>query len=268
MPCSYSFLVLVIGASVEREQLRTNLNIMQDVCFSKIFVVIGLFSSTISSALASLVGSARVLQALARDNLFPFLRIFAWGSKKGDEPRIAVLLAWLIAQSCLFVGNLNMVASLISGFFLLVYCFTNAACFVLRISGMLPSARAQLWLCLACVLTRAILPPGAPNFRPRFKYFTWHTALAGSILCLLILFISGPVYASVSIVVSACCARTTTLFGIGAFFAHKHSRSWQSLVQILLLVWFYVHYTAPITDWGDVTQALIYHQVRSHRSQS
>lgn len=94
----------------------------------------------------------------------------------GDEPRVAVVCVWFIAQACLFIGDLNAVASIISGFFLLVYFFTNFACFVLRITG-------------------------APNFRPRFRYFTWHTALAGALLCFTILFISGALYATIAIIV-------------------------------------------------------------------
>lgn len=136
------------------------------------------------------------------------MKPFGWGSKKGDEPRPAILLAWLIAQAAVFAGNLNAVAAIISGFFLLVYFFTNLACFVLRITG-------------------------APNFRPGFRYFTWHTALAGALLCGFILFISQPVYASLAIIV-------------------------------LVIAWLYVHYTAPVTEWGDVTQALLFHQVRKY----
>jgi len=172
----YTILLLVIGATVERDELRSNYNVMQDICFYRAFVAVGVICSTVSSAMGNLVGSGRILQALARDNLFPCLTIFGWGSKKGDEPRVAVLCAWAIAQGCLFIGDLNAVASIISGFFLLVYFFTNLACFVLRISG-------------------------APNFRPRFKYFTWHTALLGALLCFAILFISGATYATIAIIV-------------------------------------------------------------------
>lgn len=79
----YTALLFVIGATTERSQLQTNYNIMQDVCFYKAFVAVGVVSSTVSSAMGNLVGSGRILQALARDNLFPCLTVFGWGSKKG-----------------------------------------------------------------------------------------------------------------------------------------------------------------------------------------
>jgi len=45
--------------------------------------VVGIMISSASSALGSLFGGSRVLQAIARDDIFPFLRVFAWGSKVG-----------------------------------------------------------------------------------------------------------------------------------------------------------------------------------------
>lgn len=83
----YTILLFVIGATVDRSALVGNYNIMQDVCFSPAFVAVGVVSSTISSAMGNLVGSGRILQALARDNLFPCLTVFGWGSKKGERPR-------------------------------------------------------------------------------------------------------------------------------------------------------------------------------------
>ena len=53
---------------------------------------------TLSSALGALVGSARVIQALAKDNLLPCLRVFAHGSASDGEPRRAIVLSWCIAQ--------------------------------------------------------------------------------------------------------------------------------------------------------------------------
>jgi amino acid transporter len=46
----------------------------------------------------AIFGGSRLLQAIARDGLFPFLKVFSFGSLKGDEPRVAVLLSWAIGM--------------------------------------------------------------------------------------------------------------------------------------------------------------------------
>jgi solute carrier family 12 sodium/potassium/chloride transporter 2 len=51
--------------------------------------------ATLSSALASLVGAPRVLQAVARDNLFPVLKVFGNGHGVNNEPSVAFLIVWL-----------------------------------------------------------------------------------------------------------------------------------------------------------------------------
>ena len=74
---------------------------------------------------------------------------------------------------------------------------------------------------------------GTPNFRPNFKYYTWYTALLGAIINLLILF-----YVDYKFAISALfCA---------------------------LCVFMYLIYRAPRNLWGDVTQSLIFHQVRKY----
>ena len=53
--------------------------------------------------------------------------------------------------------------------FLLSYAITNLACFVLKITG-------------------------TPNFRPKFKQFSWHTAFAGFAMCVVVMFIIDSTY--------------------------------------------------------------------------
>ena len=204
----YGCLSLLIASTIQPHELIHNLSILQDVCYWEYVVTIGVWASTISSALGALIGGARILQALARDNLFSFLDVFAFGTKKSDEPLYALFLTYLIAQGCMMLGDLNAVAAIITNFFLLTYFFTNIACFFLKISG-------------------------APNFRPLFSYFSWHTALLGAIMSLVIMFLCDPVYAGISCLIMIC-------------------------------VFFYVLHNAPICDWGDFKQALIYHQVRKY----
>jgi potassium/chloride transporter 9 len=43
-----------------------------------------------------MTGASRILQAIARDDLVPGLGIFAYGTKRGDEPIVALLFTFVI----------------------------------------------------------------------------------------------------------------------------------------------------------------------------
>lgn len=95
----YVFQIVFMGGAFNRHTLIYDKNIFQDACVgSKFIVVVGILISSLSSALGSLFGGSRVLQAMSRDNLMGALKPFKFGSKHGDEPRIAVCFTWLIAQ--------------------------------------------------------------------------------------------------------------------------------------------------------------------------
>eukprot|EP00947_MAST-08B_sp_MAST-8B-sp1_P003561 g3561.t1 len=204
----YLTLALTMAGAVDRDTLKGDKYLMQHVAFHEAFIVAGVFSSTISSALGQLDGSARVLQTMARDQIIAWLGVFKFGSKGGDDPRVALILSWAIAQACVFIPSLDQISALVSGFYILVYFFINVSCFAMRISG-------------------------APNFRPRFKYFSWQTALLGALLAISLAFATSPLNTGIAII-----------------------------VWVLLCV--YVFLMGPVVPWGDVSQALIYHQVRKY----
>ena len=77
---------------------------------SRGFVVLGIAAACLSTALGSMFGSARIMQALARDRIYPCLQTFAQGSLRGDEPRRALILTYLLAQAGLFYGGIDAVA--------------------------------------------------------------------------------------------------------------------------------------------------------------
>lgn len=165
----------ILCTGFPRETLKTNMSPMQDLSPSKYIIVVGISISAGSSALGSVFGGSRILQALARDNLpFPGLWFFAKGSKDGDEPRRAVLMTWFIAQCCCLMGDLDVVSPIISSFFCMSYAAVNFSCLLLEISG-------------------------TPNFRPRFSFYSRWSAGLGCLLNIAVLFYLNVVYAVVAI---------------------------------------------------------------------
>ncbi|MFC1814209.1 hypothetical protein ACFL03_16110 [Thermodesulfobacteriota bacterium] len=98
------------------------------------------------------------LQSLAKDRIFPFLLPFAKGAGQTDNPRRGVLLSAAIALGTIGLGQLNLIARIVSMFFLISYGLLNYATFF--------EARSA-----------------SPSFRPRFKWFDLRLSLLGFIAC-------------------------------------------------------------------------------------
>lgn len=128
-------------------------------------ILIGSFLSTLGAGLQSLTGAPRLLQAIARDDVIPFLSPFAVSSKRG-EPTRALILTVCICQCGILLGNVDILAPLLSMFFLMCYGFVNLACAVQTLLR-------------------------TPNWRPRFKFYHWSLSLIGLTLCISIMFMSS-----------------------------------------------------------------------------
>jgi len=101
------------------------------------------------------------------------------GSGKGDEPRRAVIATCLVAQAALFIGNLN---TPLTTFRDHAKCLTTCCVVAGDLNTVAPIITTFFCLsygmvCLCCFLVQI---SGTPNFRPRFKYFTWWTSLVGT----------------------------------------------------------------------------------------
>ncbi|REL24520.1 Na-K-Cl cotransporter [Rhodohalobacter sp. SW132] len=106
------------------DELVSNYNVMIDYAFSSSAVLAGLLGATFSSALASIVGAPRILQALGDHRIFPGGEIFSKIAGNG-EPRNAILLTGGIVIVTLMVRDLNTIAPLITMFFLITYMMIN-----------------------------------------------------------------------------------------------------------------------------------------------
>uniref|UniRef100_A0A1A8P6W8 Solute carrier family 12 (Potassium/chloride transporters), member 7 n=1 Tax=Nothobranchius rachovii TaxID=451742 RepID=A0A1A8P6W8_9TELE len=141
-------------------------------------IVIGSFFSCCGAGLQSLTGAPRLLQAIARDGIVPFLQVFGHGKANG-EPTWALLLTAGICEIGILIASLDSVAPILSMFFLMCYMFVNLACAVQTLLR-------------------------TPNWRPRFKYYHWALSFLGMSLCIAIMFISSWYYALVAMVIAGC----------------------------------------------------------------
>ena len=63
-----------------------------------------------SSAIASLVGAPRVLQAVAKDKLFPLLEGFSKGHGANNDPFRGYILVFFLSLVCVLIGDLDKVS--------------------------------------------------------------------------------------------------------------------------------------------------------------
>lgn len=204
----YVLLFLMVASTCERTLLIQDYGFLQKINLWPPFVTIGIYCASLSAAMCAMIGASRILHALAVDHLFGLPLVPAAVKSSSGNPWVAVLYTWALAQCVVFAGQLNAIASLVTIFYLLAFAAVDLACLALE------------WA-------------SAPNFRPTFTYFSWHTCLLGILSCLVMMFVINPVYSSGSIV----------------------------LLLILLL---FLHYRSPTSSWGYISQALIFHQVRKY----
>lgn len=174
----YFFITFKLSSSASPADLVNNQFIMSDIAvFGMILIPLGLGASTLSSALGSVMVAPRTLQALARDRSFPFKGMNRWLAKGrvGDrEPVNASIVTCIIALTVVAVGNINIVASIISMFFMVTY-------------GA---------LCLISFLNHF---GASPSYRPSFQS-RWYISITGFLVALWVMFKISTPYALVAIV--------------------------------------------------------------------
>ncbi len=169
------YIVMAYAASqfATPEELRNNQMVMMDKAFIGPLVLIGILAATFSSALGSIVGAPRILQALAQNKSVPFAKFF---SKKvaSNEPRNAIVFTGAIILISLMLGNLNALASLITLFFLITYGMLNLVVFIQQSMKVI-------------------------SFRPTFKIPRF-VPLFGALSCLFMMFLIDPFFSIIGII--------------------------------------------------------------------
>ncbi|MDA1190852.1 MAG: amino acid permease [Candidatus Poribacteria bacterium] len=161
---------LILGGATPRDALITNNLVIKEIALVAWLVTMGILAATLSSALGSMMGAPRILQALAKDDVFPILKPFARQFGKNREPRVATVGAFAIAQGCILMGGLDAIAPIITMFFMITYGMINLVTFYESITKN-------------------------PSYRPRFKYSHWSTALLGAVGCGIAMLLINPLWA-------------------------------------------------------------------------
>lgn len=143
----YMALVFWLATSATPTELKENYTVMIDKAAWGPAVVGGLLGATFSSALASIVGAPRILQALAEHNIIPRGEKLAETTDKG-EPRKAMVVSGVLVLVALMLRDLNIVAPFITMFFLITYGVINIVVLIEQSLG-LTSFRPQMAVPLA-----------------------------------------------------------------------------------------------------------------------
>jgi len=173
----YMLSVIFLGGCIEGTLLRDKFGnsiggklVLSELVWPTPWIVlVGAFLSCIGAALQTLTGAPRLLQAIAKDEVLPFLKTVAKASS-GGEPHRALIVTVCIAQCSVMLASLDAVAPIITMFFLMCYCFVNVAC---ALQSLLKS----------------------PSWRPRYRYYHWTLSALGAVLCVLLMLLSSWIYA-------------------------------------------------------------------------
>ena len=176
----YGLQILLCGGAQSREELIhfSFETLCSQALFSAGFLVVaGVFAATLSSAIGSLMGAPRVIQAVARDKVLPLLTPFEKGTGPANEPVRSLWLTLILTVIIIiWAGNgnaghaFNILAGIVTMFFLYTYGMINLAAFVESFAGN-------------------------PSFRPGFRYYHWLPALIAAAGCLATALLINPLTA-------------------------------------------------------------------------
>ena len=172
----YMILPVFLAMRADHNQLIQEPFIMRRMALWGDAIVLGVWGATLSSAVGSILGAPRVLQALARDGVLPeSLRWLGRGSGPEDAPRVGTVVTLGIALAAVALGNLNIIAPVLTMFFLTTYGVLNISAGLERLLG-------------------------SPSFRPRFRV-PWYVSALGAVGCGSVMFLVNPGATIVAIVV-------------------------------------------------------------------
>ena len=170
----YMLLAFWIARSATEEELISNYYIMVEKAYFGPLIIAGILGATFSSALASIVGSSRILFAMGQHKVLPYSN-FLQGQSKNGQPRNAMLITGILIFATLLLRNINAIAPLVTLFFLITYAMINIVVIIEQNLGLI-------------------------SYRPVFKIHKW-VPWAGLISSIFAMFIINPSVSLISLII-------------------------------------------------------------------
>ena len=206
----YMTLPIVLALRVDTASLISEPLVMRRISIWGDGILLGVWGATLSSAVGSILGAPRVLQALARDGILPRrLRWLGHGSGPEDAPRAGTLGTLAIALVAVWFGNLNAIAPILTMFFLTTYGVLNVAAGIERFLG-------------------------SPSFRPVFRV-PWGLSLLGAAGCVVVMFLINAIATVVAAVLVVGIFVWLERRGLEATWGDVRRGVWMALTRAGLL---------------------------------
>jgi amino acid transporter len=133
----------------------------------------GLWGAIFSSAVGSILGAPRTLEAMVDDRVLP--KLIGRRIARIDGPGVPLLISIAVALGAVLLGDLNAVAPVLTMFFLTTYGMVNLVAGIERLTG-------------------------DPSFRPTIRVPSW-ISLAGALGCFWVMYLINPLALAVAMVI-------------------------------------------------------------------
>ncbi|MDF1698985.1 MAG: amino acid permease [Saprospiraceae bacterium] len=132
----YMFIAYWIARSASEQELISNYNIIIERSFWPPAMIAGVLGATFSSALASIIGSSRILFAMGENKVLPKGGWLAYQDDLG-QPRNAMIVTGILVFVTMLLRDLNAIAPLVTMFFLVTYAMLNVVVIIEQRLGLI-----------------------------------------------------------------------------------------------------------------------------------
>ncbi|XP_068402683.1 solute carrier family 12 member 8 isoform X3 [Eschrichtius robustus] len=127
----YIVFVLLLGAICTRGALRYDFLIAEKVSLVGFLFLLGLYISSLASCMGGLYGAPRILQCIAQEKVIPALACLGQGKGPSKTPVAAICLTSLVTMAFVLVGQVNVLAPIVTINFMLTYIAVDYSYFSL-----------------------------------------------------------------------------------------------------------------------------------------